>query len=172
MGREDFDLERFPGRRRATIAPDNLKHHSGASPTAPIIPLLDGKPLPGPEFVEFSLPVAALQRLQSPYAVNDNRQVTTLETGELNAVSLDQLRDKTAVAGSGGSYLSNEISYRSVRLAQALASQIPVGHIHLPRIRGFDPAALNDIAMQTQQLLQAGAQAAGNAATDYQKEPQ
>lgn len=56
MGREDFDLERFPGLRRSVTAPDNLNIKTGANPKNPLIPMLKGEPLDGKEFIEFSLP--------------------------------------------------------------------------------------------------------------------
>ena len=38
-----------------------------------------------------------------------------------------------------GGYLSNDVSYRTVRLVRALGSNVRVGHIHTPRISGFRP---------------------------------
>ena len=52
MGRDAFDLERFPGRRRSAESPDNANVYTGANETNPLIPLLGGQPLQGPEFVE------------------------------------------------------------------------------------------------------------------------
>ena len=115
MGRSQFDLERFPGRRRSASAPDNLNRLSGGSSTEPLVPRLGAQLLPGPEFVKFSLPVHAMQKVQRPYGVNDNRSVTTVEAGDQQAESLDVLTTQTAVRGSGGGYLSNEVSFRTVR---------------------------------------------------------
>ena len=147
------DLERFPGRRRATTATDNNNLQTGASASQPLAPLLHGKPIVGPEFVEFSLPVTHLLKVQSPYPVVDNRNLRTLEDGPITASSLASLAGKTAVAGSGGTYLSNEISYRSVLLGQRLDPKLPIGHIHLPRLTGYDRDTLLRISGQLEQML-------------------
>lgn len=155
MGRAGFDLERFPGRRRSATAPDNLLVKTGANAKNPLIPLLDGKPLDGPEFVEFTLPVRAMLALQTPYPVKDNHDVTTLNRERFAAASLESLNEATAVSGSGGGYLSNEISYRSVRLARGASRPIAAGHIHTPRIKGDDPAAVHNITWQIRRMLEA-----------------
>ena len=155
MGRSEFDLERFPGRRRSATAPDNLRVRTGASGTKPLIPMLAGQPLDGPEFVEFSLPVTALRRVQTPYPVNDNHTVTTLESGEHDATNLAALRTQTAVRGSGGGYLSNEISYRTVRLVRLHNADVAVGHIHTPRINAYDAQAVIAITKQIRSMLTA-----------------
>ena len=155
MGRSEFDLERFPGRRRSATAPDNLMVLTGASSTAPLVPMLAGAPIDGPEFVEFSLPVDAMTSVQKPFRVNDNREVTTLETGTFNATSLAELSAQTSVSGSGGGYLSNEISYRTVRLVRSVKSPIAVGHIHTPRINGSDPEVSGQITRQILTMIEA-----------------
>ena len=165
MGREGFDLERFPGRRRSATAPDNLLVKTGANTKNPLVPLLGARPLDGPEFVEFTLPVTAMLAVQTPYPVVDNHKVATLERGRFAASSLKRLNEDTAVSGSGGGYLSNEISYRSLRLVHALAASassasanampIAAGHIHTPRIAGADPAATHAITWQIRAMLEA-----------------
>jgi pyrrolidone-carboxylate peptidase len=57
------------------------------------------------------------------------------------------------VRGGGGGYLSNEISYRSIRLRNKLGSTIPTGHIHTPRMPAYDKAMLEKIAAQVTQML-------------------
>jgi len=153
MGREEFDLERFPGKRRSVTAPDNLNILSGGSKTSPIISKLYNRPLPGNEFVEFSLPVAAMQLAKGPYKVIDNNEITTLEK-TFKASSLAELDNQTAVSGSGGGYLSNEISYRSIRLRNQLKSDIPTGHIHTPRIKQYEPETEKKIYMQISAMLE------------------
>jgi len=157
MGRDHFDLERFPGRRRSSSALGNLKEHTGASEREPLPPLLAGKPISGPEFVEFSLPVAAMLEAKGAFEIRDNRAVTTLEQGTIQAASLRLLQGQTAVRGSGGGYLSNEISYRSIRLAQSLNIELPMGHIHTPRMQGHDDQVLSQILAQIQIMLLQGA---------------
>jgi pyrrolidone-carboxylate peptidase len=152
MGRSGFDLERFPGRRRSSSSLGNLNEHTGGREADPQIPLLQGQPLVGPEFVEFSLPVLAMMKATGSFAVRDNARVTTL-AGSFAAASLAQLTGHIAVRGSGGGYLSNEISYRSIRLRNQLDSDIATGHIHTPRISAFDPEILGRIVKQIENML-------------------
>lgn len=156
MGREHFDLERFPGKRRSAAAPDNLNVYTGANSQQPLIPPLHQGPLKGPEFVEFSLPVAAMQKAAGPYQINDNREVETL-TGTFDALSLAQLTEHVAVKGGGGGYLSNEISYRTVRMRDMFNADIAVGHIHTPRISGYDAEQEQAIVAQVRAMLELAA---------------
>ena len=153
MGRTGFDLERFPGRRRSSSSLGNLNEHTGGRETDPQIPLLQGQPLLGPEFVEFSLPALAMMKATGSFGVRDNAMVTTL-AGSFSAASLAQLAGHIAVRGSGGGYLSNEISYRSIRLRNQLGSDIATGHIHTPRISAFDSEILERIVKQIEDMLE------------------
>ncbi|MEZ9819398.1 hypothetical protein AB4238_02065 [Shewanella sp. 10N.286.45.A1] len=157
MGRDEFDIERFPGRNRSAAAPDNLNVLTGANKQAPIAPLFNGGTLNGPEFVEFSLPVAAMQTVQGPWKVNDNHTVSTLAQGEFQAKSLGQLQNAISVEGSGGGYLSNEISYRAILLQKQFNSSIPVGHIHTPRIAAYDVQVEHDIVEQVKAMVEMAA---------------
>ena len=167
MGRTDFDLEHFPGRRRSSGSPDNLNVYSGGDETKPKIPLLNGAVIDGPEFLEFSLPYRAMQRVildakqnankqqgevTYPYLINDNRTITTLD-GTFEAKTLAELKGATAVRGSGGGYLSNEISYRNVRLAHKYQPLIPTGHIHTPRLERYDAEQLKTISDQVAEMI-------------------
>ncbi|MDP7592764.1 MAG: hypothetical protein QF552_08755 [Litorilituus sp.] len=158
MGRKAFDLERFPGKRRSVNAPDNLNVLSGGIKTNPIIPKLHNIPLPGAEFVESSLPIAAMQKATGDYKVIDNHQVTILNKAQENITfkpeSYAELTNHIAVKGSGGGYLSNEISYRSIRLRNKLNSTIPTGHIHTPRIQQYEPETEKKIVMQIRKMLE------------------
>ena len=156
MGRDGFDLERFPGLRRSAEAPDNLNILTGANKTNPLVPELKGVPLAGPEFVEFSLPVAAMMSVAGEYPVKDNHDVTTLK-GEQSPENLADLDGETSVAGSGGGYLSNEVSYRSIRLRNLHQPELPVGHIHTPRISDHDPEVIRDITAQVKDMVLAAA---------------
>jgi len=153
MGRDQFDLERFPGRRRSSSALGNLQEHTGGTAASPKPGLLDGKPLQGPEFVEFSLPAAVMQQAQGEFEIRDNHRVSTLEGGAFEAVNLAALQGQTAVQGSGGGYLSNEISYRSIRLANELGVALPMGHIHTPRISGEDLDKRLGILAQIKEMI-------------------
>lgn len=156
MGRENFDLERFPALRRSAKAPDNLNVFTGASQDTPLVPMYKANKLSGPEFVEFSLPVAAMLKGDGEYKVIDNRKVSTLNQGDFNGQSLSGLVNQTSVNGSGGGYLSNEISYRSILLRDQFNLTLPVGHIHTPRIKSFDQKALIDIVNQTKSIITQG----------------
>jgi hypothetical protein len=162
MGREGFDLERFPGRRRSATSPDNLNVHTGAGPESPRVPSLKGVPLEGPEFLEFSLPAAAMAAVQEPFPVRDNRNVQTLERGAFAASNLGELVGQTAVRGSGGGYLSNEISYRALLVNERLSDpdrKTRMGHIHTPRLAGFDPLLEAEIVAQIESMLIAAVEA-------------
>jgi len=152
MGRNDFDLERFPGLRRSAKAPGNLNVYTGATSTNPLKPLLKGNELPGPEFVEFSLPVLAMKKAVGDFKINDNGKVSTLNNTFV-AKSLTELAKQTSVQGSGGGYLSNEISYRSILLREQYNPVLPVGHIHTPRIKAFEPETSAKIIKQIKRMF-------------------
>lgn len=149
MGRAGFDLERFPGKRRLVATLDNQRREGGGSPETPVVP----PHLEGPEFVEFSLPVSEMKKCEGDYPVNDNRTVTTQEQGEFEASSLASIESRTAVFGSGGGYLSNEISYRIIRHLQEKGRPIPAGHIHTPRMQGYDRSTVASITEQCSNLI-------------------
>ncbi|MBY5922984.1 hypothetical protein [Ferrimonas balearica] len=157
MGREQFDLERFPGRNRSATAPDNRNVLTGANAQNPLPPKLNGAPLNGPEFVEFSLPVASMQQAPGAFSIVDNHTVKTLN-GVRDAANLASLTDQVSVEGSGGGYLSNEISYRSILLKELLGSRVPVGHIHTPKVSGHDAKTTEAILTQVQAMLNQAAQ--------------
>lgn len=159
MGRDAFDLERFPGRRRSAAVPDNLGVLTGANDRNPLPLRLDGEVLDGPEFLEFGLPAAAMTAIDTPFAVRDNRTVRTLERGELVAGSLDALAGLTAVAGSGGGYLSNEIAYRTLLANGRAGAAVPMGHLHTPRVSGYDAVAEWRMVEQIRRLIVAAIEA-------------
>ena len=151
MGRDAFDLERFPGLRRSAHTPDNGNVASGGSTAAPQVPA----GLEGPEFLEFTLPARAMAATPGRWPVRDNRRVTSLERGPLTPRSLAELTDDTAVAGSGGGYLSNEVAYRALRLRQRLGATFAVGHLHTPRVDGYDADAESEMVRQIRDLVAA-----------------
>ena len=146
MGRVRIDLERFPGLRRSSGKLDNDSLLGGGSERVPVIP----PGLTGPEFVEFSLPVEIMREAPGDFEIADNRTVTTLERGEITVDNLEALADQRSVQGSGGAYLSNEISYRTIR---KVAGRCPVGHIHTPSITGFEPAKIRKIVDQVTKMI-------------------
>lgn len=153
MGRDAFDLERFPGRRRSASALDNANRPSGGSEDQPRVPLLRSESLDGPEFLEFSLPAERMREAPGRWVIRDNRTITSLEQGTFLAARLSQLSGQTAIRGSGGGYLSNEIAYRALNVMDRLDSKIPMGHIHTPRMSTFDPAFLNEVYDQIKEML-------------------
>ena len=151
MGRDQFDLERFPGRRRSAQTPDNRNVLSGASEREPLSP----PGVDGPEFLEFSLPAQAMAAVPGRWQVRDNRTVRSLQRGDVTAGSLADLANDTAVRGSSGGYLSNEIAYRSLLLQQRLKLRFPLGHLHTPALRGYDEAFERDIVEQVRSIIAA-----------------
>jgi hypothetical protein len=156
MGRDAFDLERFPGRRRSAEVPDNLNVLTGASAARPQVPHLVDRLLDGPEFVEFGLPAGAMSGITGRWPVRDNRQISTLEKGDGSPSALSDLAGLTAVRGSGGGYLSNEISYRTVLLNQRLGTAVPIGHLHTPRVAGHNGPLEWEMVEQIKAILVAG----------------
>ncbi|MEE4244270.1 MAG: hypothetical protein V2I33_02600 [Kangiellaceae bacterium] len=154
QGRRQFDLERFPGRRRSAAAPGNLNGYAGVSRSNPLAGGLNGKQLDGPEFVEFNLPAAAMVKASGKYSIRDNRNVVTLEQGAMTPNSLSELNGLTAVSGSGGGYLSNEISYRSIRLRDLYQSPIITGHIHTPIVAPGDKQSMAAVVGQIVKMLE------------------
>lgn len=62
----------------------------------------------------------------------------------------------TMSSGSGGDYLSNEIMYRTGRLAGQLGSTVPYGHIHLPSNmvnQTYQQSRNGEIAAQVRQII-------------------
>lgn len=156
MGRRNFDLEHFPALRRSSKAPDNLNVYTGAALNNPVIPLLTGTPLASDEFVEYSLPFQVMMQAKGDFKVNDNKGVTILSANkakDIIAINLAELSDKISVQGGGGGYLSNEISYRSIRLRNMLKSNIATGHIHTPSVKDFDRLTNKKITEQIEAML-------------------
>ncbi|WP_076419972.1 hypothetical protein [Colwellia sp. UCD-KL20] len=152
MGRNSFELERFPGLRRSSLVPDNLNVLTGATKDNPLIPMLNGKKLSGPEYLEFTLPSEQMKNAGGLYPVQDNRIVTTKNT-TLEVQALTELINEISVQGSGGGYLSNEVSYRSLLLRDLYSPVLPVGHIHTPSIKEHDDNKLELIVTQLKGML-------------------
>ena len=147
MGRKQFDLERFPGNRRSAKTVDNLGVCGNDGEVFP--PCMPGHP----QFVEFSLPAEAMITAPGPWKVVDNHRVSTKRHKEFYPESLDQLKDEVAIQGSGGGFLSNEISYRSLQLQKRLELSDPLGHLHVPKVEDFDAGLLTDMCDQTKHII-------------------
>ena len=148
MGRDQFELERFVGRRRSSSALDNFDYS----------PVKDGKNPPcltkSPEFLEFTLPGELLVDIQGPWEIRDNRVVSTKARGEFEAKSLDELDKEVCIQGSGGGFLSNEIAYRTRLLQLRMKKSFLLGHLHLPKISQFWPSEMSQMVRQTSQILE------------------
>ena len=154
MGRTQFDLERFTSSRRSTEALDNEDVLCAGSPSAPVRAVAKG-----PEFLEFNLPVDKLCSVQSDWSINDNRTVSTLENGTFEALNLDEINEQTAIAGSGGGFLSNEIAHRVLLMKRASNREFPTGHVHVPKVAGYQQESERAITQTVEQMLRAGMQA-------------
>jgi pyrrolidone-carboxylate peptidase len=161
MGRKEFDLERFPALRRSATAPDNLNVYTGAHAQNPLIPMLKGKPLNGDEFIEFSLPIEAMKKAKGAYQIFDNKNVTIAAPSLSSLLNAPQNENTFPIAhkiisvqGSGGGYLSNEISYRSLRLRDMYSPSLPVGHIHTPRVKSFNVNEQQNIISQIHAMIE------------------
>ena len=149
-----FHLDRFPANRRGGAA-DNAGESPGPGP------ILTGG---DPQFVECRLSpdrMAAMVSVESaagPFAVIDWREVESLGRGRVVVRDYAELAGETAVRGSGGDYLSNEITYRVIREIQAGGAwpALETVHIHTPRVSGGDvnaPAQVRRIVAQIQAML-------------------
>jgi pyrrolidone-carboxylate peptidase len=163
-----FDLEVWNGRRRDVVSiGDNNNVWGGGTPTAPVVFPGVG---PGPEFLHTSLPVAAMAAAGTvPFPVNVDVPVVEIPAGGTGPVTAPNgpTPGSTAVEGSGGGYLSNEVAYRDTLLRDEFAPALPAGHLHTPvlTMAPDDTADLTDptfeknradIAAQVEQLLRAG----------------
>ena len=69
------------------------------------------------------------------------------------AQKLEELANQTAVRGSGGGYLSNEIAYRALNTMSKSNVQISMGHIHTPRMQNYDRDVLEETVDQIKGML-------------------
>ncbi|MCE7007456.1 pyroglutamyl peptidase [Kibdelosporangium philippinense] len=125
-----IDIERYNGRWHTGLDNDNLTR-------ATTIPIPSGIPTvtPQPEFVPTTLPYEKiLAATTGRFPVFDNTSVTEIPAGATTPVvsPTGPTPGSTARAGGGGSYLSNEIAYRTTLLRDALKLKVPGGHVHTP----------------------------------------
>jgi hypothetical protein len=135
----EFEVEEFAGRRRAEgrpgdprDIPENLGQVSGGTEQRPVVPPGLG---PGPEFLRTTLPASARRSLGRTTPNRGESEVREIPRGGTSPVTRPTggpTAGSTAVAGSGSSFLSNEIFYRTSLLRTETRAQIPVGHLHTP----------------------------------------
>jgi hypothetical protein len=91
--------------------------------------------IPPPEFVPTTLPYAAIVAAPTGrFPVRDNTAVTEIPAGGTVPVPRPDgpTPGSVARAGGGGAYLSNEVSYRTTLLRDAVGARLPGGHVHTP----------------------------------------
>ena len=179
-GKPDFRPEQFAGLRRSTdLGADNqgvIKGHR----SNPEIPLLNGRSLSSPEFLESSLPLDAILKESTCVSVKLNTIpiTVTIASGDQSGkvltpkdyYSFKTLRELNAKLnliakkydglvvssmGNGGGFLSNEISYRSLRLRDLYNPDLPIGHIHTPPQKTYDNNSTPNIVKDFEKVLHA-----------------
>jgi pyrrolidone-carboxylate peptidase len=138
-GSTKFEVEEFAGRRRAEgrpqdpgDIPENLGQASGGTRQRPVVPPGLGG---GPEFLRTTLPASARRSLGRTTPSPGESEVTEIPRGGTSPIRRPTggpTAGSTAVAGSGGSFLSNEIFYRTSLLRTETKAEVPVGHLHTP----------------------------------------
>lgn len=159
MGRNQFDIERYVIGRRTSSAQDNC-NLVRSDEAINVVDPTQNESFTGSrfhEFLESALPVHQFSKDSEfgPWKTKFNGEVETLERGVFEAQSLKDLRNQTAKQGSGGGFLSNEISYRSLLWRKRRRSNVPMGHIHVPRIDGYDHEKLHQIQSQFREIFDA-----------------
>ena len=162
MGRDQFDIERFVIGRRTSSAPDNCNLIRSDEPVKVEDSVYEDRPTEPNfhEFLESSLPPTPFAEASrfGPWNTKFNAEVETVERGVFEASTLEDLQNQTAKVGSGGGFLSNEISYRSLLWQKRRGASFPMGHIHVPKMEGYDPVLLAKILEQFRLIFLAIAQ--------------
>ena len=162
MGRNQFDIERFVIGRRTSSAPDNCNLIRSDEPIKVVDSVYDDPPTEPNffEFLESSLPSTPFSESSrfGPWQTKFNAEIETREGGVFEALTLEDLQNQTAKQGSGGGFLSNEISYRSLLWQKRRGTSIPMGHIHVPKMAGYDSRMLSQILDQFRAIFRALAQ--------------
>jgi pyrrolidone-carboxylate peptidase len=131
-----FEVEQYAGRNRSSEAPDNLGQTGGGTPTSPAAPPGLAR---GDQFLPTHLPApemrGALGTTDPLVEETEVREIPRGETAPVDRPTEGPTPGSTAVTGSGGGYLSNEIFYRTSLLRVSSKSQVPLGHLHTPYMR-------------------------------------
>ncbi|WP_077328727.1 hypothetical protein [Virgibacillus siamensis] len=149
-----FDIEGYHGRWH--VGTDN----NGKWRESVIPPVTDWPmPFPLPEFIETTLPASVMINAETgPLPVNRDNHVCEWLPPEFSKVVCHDngpTPGSKARKGGGGSYLSNEVGYRSNRVRLGLgAYDIPGGHVHIPALDyPNDPAKYIDPAFKHQRTV-------------------
>ena len=143
-----FEVEEWAGRRRGGGTVDNpgVTGRAGAPPGVAA----------GPEFIRGTLPASARRALGRTAPIRGETEVVEVPAGRSAAVSsaAGPTAGSTAVAGSGGAFLSNEIFYRVGLLRLQSGATIPYGHLHVPFVSPDSPDFAKREAAITRQIEQ------------------
>lgn len=135
-GSADFEVEEFAARRRTNDPAhlDNLDARGGpGGPNAPATVETPGVAA-GPQFLRTTLPGAVRGSLRSAPLAGET-EVTEIPAGGTapqRRPTGGPTAGSTAVSGSGGNFLSNEIFYRTRLLRDSSGATVPMGHLHTP----------------------------------------
>lgn len=138
-----FDVERYNGRWRAGFPDNENLSRVGVIPIPPGVPTVT----PPPEFVPTTLPFQEIVAAPTGrFPVFDNTAVVEIPAGQTEPVRQPNgpTPGSVARAGGGGDYLSNEISYRTTLLRDALGLDTPGGHLHTPVLE-FAPGNTTEV---------------------------
>lgn len=132
QGGNDFEFEEYGSRFREPALDDNERELGGT----PVLP-------PGAEFTRSTLPRAGMRRevLGRTGPLAEESEFSGIDAGGRSVsgpsrAHPDPSRLVRATGGSGGTYLSNEVFYRTTLLRDVAADpdrrDLPVGHLHIP----------------------------------------
>jgi pyrrolidone-carboxylate peptidase len=127
----EFEAEQFAAGSRTTRAEDNLDLFGGKSNADFVVP----PGASGPEFIETTLPVKEIRaELGRKQPLTEETEVKEIPAGSTQRVHRPKgpTGGSTSLEGSGGSYLSNEIFYRTSALRLSAGLKVPMGHLHTP----------------------------------------
>jgi pyrrolidone-carboxylate peptidase len=119
-------------------------------------------PAPGDSELELTSP-AAVEQVMRATTGRLPQQQERIQLRLHDPVSQrDILSNATVVSGPAGSFLSNEVAYRTQRLLQARGAQAPMSfHVHTQGAGATDAPGQNDIRQQTIRTLQRIVRAVG-----------
>jgi hypothetical protein len=146
-----MNIEQWAGAWRGGQPDNNNEGEAEPVPPAPRWP----QPVPQPEFIETSLPYAAMIAAGTgpwPTALNPRLcewpAGTRPDPAAVRCHTDGPTPGAQAQSGGGGNYLSNESMYRSNRLRLALgATDVPGGHLHISAlVYPADPLVIIDPA--------------------------
>jgi pyrrolidone-carboxylate peptidase len=128
-GGPGFEVEEFAGRTRGGGIEDNADVAAAGDAAPPGLGT-------GPQFIRGTLPASArgaLGRTAPSSAESEVREIPA-GGGAPRHRAAGPSPGSTAVAGSGGNFLSNEIFYRVGLLRLGAGSTVPFGHLHVPTV--------------------------------------